>query len=360
MFRRISVEGPPRERGRQYGAQAGDLIEKSIDLYQDAFTHRTGWQWARVREAAASFLPSIAGFSVTAMAEIEGIAEGAALDPLDIVAINTRTEIMFSAAECTTVAVVSPVGQVFVGQNWDWLAGASETTVVIQARCPEARNYLTVVEAGLLAKTGMNSAGVAIVTNALVAQTAGRLASGVPYHVILRALLEQPTTSACVAVIRNTVRSASGNFMIADPAGHVANLETAPGSAENVYTHVPDDGLLAHTNHFTSPRFDGVDLLLKEMPDSPMRLSRLHTLASERARGHEFEFLQAVFADHDGYPTSVCTHVDPAARARADQWATVAGVILEPVARRAWIAAGNPCTTPYELLDCDELLSDAT
>src|SRR5690606_39251327 len=93
--------------------------------------------------------------------------------------------------ECSSFAVlpeVSANGHMLLGQNWDWLLHCFDTVVVIEADQPDGPDYTTVVEAGLLAKTGMNSAGLGVAPNALVTRD-DRGEPGIPFHVILRELL---------------------------------------------------------------------------------------------------------------------------------------------------------------------------
>ena len=100
-----------------------------------------------------------------------------------MLAINVRTEVMFAAkarqvasdarrvGECSAFAVTperSADGHTLIGQNWDWLLHAADTCVVLEVQQDEGPDFVTVVEAGLLAKTGMNSSGIGLVTNALV------------------------------------------------------------------------------------------------------------------------------------------------------------------------------------------------
>ena len=65
--------------------------------YRDVFAHYAGWDWATVRREAARFEAPIAAFRPAYLEEIRGIAEGAGLDPGDVLAINVRTEVMFAA-----------------------------------------------------------------------------------------------------------------------------------------------------------------------------------------------------------------------------------------------------------------------
>ncbi len=215
MYPRIAIAGDASERGRQYGESARERVQRSVAAYDEAFAHYARWDRRRVREEAATFRAPIAAHGQRYLDEIRGIAEGAAVDEIDILAINVRTEIMFAAEarnaenarrlppECSAFAALSgrSGGPLLIGQTWDWLAHAFDTVVVIEARQSDAPNYVTVVEAGLLAKAGMNSAGVALATNALVSD-ADAGSPGVPYHVLLRSILDAETVSEALAALQ--------------------------------------------------------------------------------------------------------------------------------------------------------------
>jgi isopenicillin-N N-acyltransferase-like protein len=91
-------------------------------------------------------------------------------------------------------------GSTLLGQNWDWLIHTRETLVVLEICRRERPSLVTVVEAGLLAKMGMNSAGLGVATNFLLTKADdGR--AGVPYHSTLRAILDCETiTDALIAL----------------------------------------------------------------------------------------------------------------------------------------------------------------
>src|SRR5579875_3082208 len=199
QFPLVRVAGTAAQRGRQYGEQARDRVRRSVSLYRDVFAHYAGWDWARVRAEAGRFEA--------------GIAEGAGLDLLDILAVNVRTEVMFAArarqatgrqlpAECSAFAVAPAPGRpgpALLGQNWDWLPQCARTVVVLDAAQDDGPGYVTVVEAGLLAKAGMNSSGLGLAANALVtAADAG--VPGLPFHVLLRAILDCENVSDALTV----------------------------------------------------------------------------------------------------------------------------------------------------------------
>jgi isopenicillin-N N-acyltransferase-like protein len=358
MIPRIRVAGTPHERGRQYGAAVRDRVHLSVQAYQRVFTHYAGWDWPAVRRAAAGFEAPIAAFRPAYLDEMRGIAEGAGLDLADVLAINVRTEVMYAAkarqaplaartwrrlpAECSAFAVVPDL----LGQNWDWLLHSAQTLVVLEVRQDDGPDFVTVVEAGLLAKAGLNAAGLGLVTNALVTD-ADTGTPGLPYHVLLRAILDCATVTEALQVLQAGPRSSSANYLIAHASGAALNVEAAPGDFTRVYPLFPDQGLLLHTNHFLSPRLHPVDVSLWAMPSSAVRLQRLRAGAQTCATLDDF---RALLADHADYPHSICSHPDPADHP-LEQGATIASVLMDLTARRVWLAAGNPCQIPYAELD---------
>ncbi len=366
----VRVEGSAVERGRQYGEQARDRVQRSVVAYRGVFAYYAGWDWQAVRREAARFEPPIAAFRPAYLDEMRGIAEGAGLDPADVLAINVRTEVMFAAkarqaahqqrgvAECSAFAVVPAPGvpgPTLTGQNWDWLPHSSQTAVVLEARQDAGPDFVTVVEAGLLAKTGMNSSGLGLTTNALVTD-ADVGAAGIPYHLMLRAILDCETVSDALAVLQAGTRSSAANYLITHRDGIAVDVEAAPGDFSRLFLLFPDDGVLLHTNHFLSPRFDAKDVSLWVMPDSPVRLQRLRAGLAVSNGLPSLDAFRMLLADHANYPSAVCCHPDPRMHPY-DQGATVVSVLMDLEARSMWVTDGNPCSVPYRHLDYREFLA---
>jgi len=363
---RVRVAGSAYERGRQYGAQARDRVHRSVQAYRHVFAYYTGWDWDTVRRTAAGFEAPIAGFRPAYLEEMRGIADGAGLDPADVLAINVRTEVMYAAkarlaplaartpqppAECSAFAVVPAPGQpgaTLIGQNWDWLLHARQTLVVLEATQDDGPDFVTVVEAGLLAKAGLNAAGLGLVTNALVTE-ADVGAPGLPYHVLLRAILDCATVTQALEVLQAGPRSSSANFLIAHASGAALDVEAAPGDFTRLYPLYPDQGALLHTNHFVSPGVAPVDVSLWAMPSSAVRLQRLRAGTGQPGR-LTLDHFRALLADHADYPHSICSHPDPADHP-LEQGATIASLLMDLDAGQAWLAAGNPCEVSYETLE---------
>ncbi|MDA8318591.1 MAG: C45 family autoproteolytic acyltransferase/hydrolase [Actinomycetota bacterium] len=367
----IRVSGGPRERGRSYGEQASDRISRSIAGYQQAFGYYAGWDWPRVRAEADRFADPIGAAYPDYLEEMRGIAEGADVDFGDILAINVRTEVMFAArardattlraappAECTSFALAptaSATGATLLGQNWDWLTHCFDTVVVLEAEQDGKPNFVTVVEAGLLAKAGLNSAGLGLCTNALVTDR-DTGAPGLPYHVLLRAILDCETTTEALVVLQHGTRSSAANYLLGHADGSTLDVEAAPGDFTTLSVLYPEQGLLVHANHFLAVPPGTVDYSLWAMPDSALRYGRARTLLQAAGQRPGREQVQRLLADHAGHPSATCCHPDPREHP-LEQGATVASVLIEPAERRLWIADGNPCTARFRRADYAQFLA---
>jgi len=366
-FPHVRVQGKPRERGRQYGEQARERIGRSIDAYRDVFQHYAGWSWSKVTREARRYEEPIAAYGATYVEELRGIAEGAGVDFEDVLAINVRTEVMFAArardaaraaGECSAFCVLpeaSADGHTLIGQNWDWQLHCYDTTVVLEVQREDGPDFVTVVEAGLLAKTGFNSSGIGLATNTLVSDAdAGKPA--VPFHVSLRAILDCETLSDALAALQRSPRSSSANYLVAHRDGIALSAEATPGDFSQLHLLFPTQGALLHTNHFVSPDFSLKDVSLWLIPDSPLRLERLRAAVAAARPGLSIGDFQQMLTDHANYPSGVCCHPDSRDHPQ-EQGATIASILMDLDTRRMWLADGPPCQAPYRELDYAEFLA---
>jgi isopenicillin-N N-acyltransferase-like protein len=363
MYPLIHVSGGPYERGHQYGTQARERVHRSIEGYADVYQHYAGWDWERSTAQAHRFLAPIREFAPAYVDELTGVADGAGVELDDILAINVRTEVMYSArvrnalapappAECSAFASVSPDGHVVAGQNWDWLPFAADTVVVLQTHRDDGPSFVTVVEAGLLAKFGVNSEGLAVMTNA-IACTEDRGDAGVPYHVLLRALFDCPTTADAVACVERADRASSANYLLTDRSGVAVDVEARPGST--MHRLMGDDrGVILHTNHFASSDFDVTDYADLVETTTRTRLKQITELVASAADPYDLRMYAAALADHANAPDSICRHPDTTLPG-PDQTMTVAAVLVDLTARRLRLADGPPCDNGFEDLDCSWL-----
>ena len=354
---RISVEGTPSARGRQYGKLAARHVHRCIAAYRDVFEHRAGLDWNAAIAHARTFVDDIERFAPAAIEEMRGIAEGASV-PFDaILVLNCRSELMFAAArskgetppgECTSFAVMpeaSSNGHMLLGQNWDWVPFAREVCVLLEVRRDALPSFTTIVEAGMLAKVGVNAAGFGLCTNTLVSErdTDSR---GVPYHVMLRSLLDAQSVDDASRVLGSAQRALSANYLVADKSGRAMNFETIAGGKAQIHATGPLNAFITHANHFLAPQFAPIDAYVSKSPHSLTRLAEMRRglQGSERS---SVKRLQEILRGHEHAPNGICSHPDPAAHPLYAR-TTVASIVMDLTAGELWFTDGPPCASAYE------------
>ena len=370
MWPVVRATGGPRERGRSYGEAARPQLHRSIELYVEVFEHYAGLSWSDVRDRAGTFVAWLDDADVQLLPEIEGIAEGAGVEAEDVLALNVRTEVMFgldtraaraAAKECTAVAAAPPRtagDRVFVAQTWDWKPAARGTCVLLAMRPHGRPGFVTLVEAGLLAKVGMNESGLGLATNALTSSR-DRGQPGVPYHAVLRRVLTSASFEEAVDVVARSERASSANYVLGDRDGRVADLEAAPGGPAMVFRI--DGPLTCHANHFTGPDRSFKDLAALDGLDSFARQESVERAIGDEGALVDAETLEAALRAHASLEPgegSVCAHGDSSLAREAD-YVTVSAVIMDLKAGEMRLTEGNPCETPFEARLLEDLLPPA-
>ncbi|MEV5498942.1 C45 family peptidase [Nonomuraea fuscirosea] len=353
----VEISGAPRERGRQYGEQARERIERALTYYAEAFAHSSGLSWEQVVERAAHWIEPSRAFAPELVEEMEGIAEGAGVGFLDVLALNARGEIIydttFSSMEpdgCTSFAMLGEVpgdGHVYAGQNWDWRDGVSDTLMVLRVVQPGRPTVIMHVEAGQVGRQGANSAGIALNANGL----GGRFDDtvGVPQTLIRRRVLDSDNLNTALEALTKSRAHIASNALVTHRDGFAIDLETTPGAVGWMY---PTDGLLVHGNHYQA--FVPPQLAATYRPgsaDSLFRVPRaeggLRTVREASGTDEVRKRIRFAMSDHLGYPESLCTHPDltqPAVK----RWATLLSSCVDLTTGDYLIAAGTPCDHEYE------------
>lgn len=341
----IEISGPPRERGRMYGRQAAARIRKGIAHYSEQLRAMQLDQPA-VRDLVARFMPRIAAFDPAYAEEIEGIAEGAGIDVDGVALLNARTEILQlgrreaeARAEATrnpdgcTGVVVMPeaaeAGRLIHAQNWDWKVECAETAVAVHIRQEHGPDILTFTEAGGLARSGLNVAGIAITANYLQCDRDYR-DLGVPLALIRRRTLEQEHLALAMHAVYATPKSAANNMIVSHCGGVAIDFECAPDETFQVH---PENGLLVHANHFVSPVALAKlrDTGIASTPDSLYRDIRVRDLLRPQLGRITRETVKTALGDDFASPWSVCRPPRKNLSSNANNLsATVAAVVMEP------------------------------
>ncbi|MFM0245243.1 C45 family autoproteolytic acyltransferase/hydolase [Paraburkholderia sediminicola] len=341
QFPFVSVSGKPYDRGVQYGRAVAERVRLSASRYGQTLRN-IGYSEASQLALIRSLEQAIGEFQPAYLEEMRGIAAGAEVSYEDIVMINARTEVLAKArvektmpadAEdedgCTGVLVLpsrSATGQLIHAQNWDWKADCVDTGIVLRVRNDDGPDFLTFVEAGGLARSGLNAAGVSITANYLESDR-DFTQLGVPLSLLRRRVLEEPVFANALRVIATTPKSCSNNIMLGMAEGFGIDFECAPDEVFPIYPG--DDQLIVHANHWMSPiaRTKLLDTGCENSPDSYYRDWRVRQLLNAAPKVDRNAVKAALF-DNFGTPYSVCR--PPRMGTRHTMTATVAMIVMHP------------------------------
>ncbi|MGB3430455.1 C45 family autoproteolytic acyltransferase/hydolase [Achromobacter sp.] len=355
-FPLIEVSGAPYERGLQHGRLAAARVRRSARIYAGAL-QQLRYSPADLRRLIANFSRAVEDFEPAYLDEMRGIAEGAGVSFEDVLMINARTEIVAQARRAQVAGVAAPAGDqctgaailparsangnFLQGQNWDNRQDCADTIIILRVLRDDGPDVLTFVEAGGLARYGMNSAGLTLNGNGM-SSSRDYQQDGVPLPLVRRKALEQEHYALALQIVTGTAKACSCNLILGTQLGLALSLECAPDETFLVY---PEDGLLVHANHWTSPVALGK---LKETgiagsPESLYRDQRVRQRLSAAGRKLGVQDLKAAFADTHATPFSVCRPGRVSAQGYAS--CTTATLIMEPatgtleVARMPWRGA---------------------
>jgi isopenicillin-N N-acyltransferase-like protein len=364
-----------REQGVLYGSLCAARIAHSRDTYARLFA-LCGVAWAQARVKAAAMQPAIVALDPALLEEMHGIAQGSGLAFEDILALNCRSEILpadflgdsaakagavFEQGECTAVGVApaaSADGKTWLAQNWDWIGTQRDALVLLRGHAwdgaARGREFLTLTEAGMLAKIGMGVGSepdqVAVGLNIIRSRHDGERPA-TPIHPLLRHLMTMPSLAAARARM-DALQSgwgfgAGSDSPAADTAGEVAAFEVSPRGWRE---WPPEDGVMTHTNHFLCDALVPIQQPTTAYLSSEMRLqtARRHTVG----RPVGFAALQALLRDEGGGAggagyLAVCRSPDPSIEPDG-RVESVAGVIMCVEDRAMWVAPGVPSTVDFE------------
>jgi isopenicillin-N N-acyltransferase-like protein len=348
MFPVIDIAGGAHERGRTHGRLARERVGRSLANYARLFAS-CGLGWDEVQRRGAAYRDVVGNLEADLLEEIEGIASGAGCEESEILALNARTELLppkflgapgTDAGECTAIAVqpgASATGGTLLAQNWDWLGVQREALIFLRL----GNRFLTLTEAGMLAKIGLNRHGFGVCLNILRSPGDGKR-PGVPVHVLLRALLACEGVQEAIALASRLSFGGSSNVLCADAAGGAASLELSP---MGVRVLGAEAGTLCHTNHFIAAGTEGWQAQLADNLSTEPRLARARAHAGARPK-QGLDDLERMLRDESEGFLSICRHPDPSLPEEA-RIETVASVVMELGRGAMHVAPDIPSRTEY-------------
>lgn len=256
-FAATSVSGGPRERGRMHGAALAPVVHDHIAKWLESLARAgCGEPRAYVREMLANteFLAAIGRFAPDLLEEVRGIAEGAGADADLVYALQLLDEEWFyrerrgasgKHEKCSSVAISTPGGPAWIGQNMDLGAYTDDSQALLaidsDAGLPGAFLFTT---AGMIGLMGVNEAGLGVCVNSL--PQLGAAPKGLPVAFMIRALLQCGSLAEAAQLVQRLPHATNQHYVLAEP-GTVRSFEASPAGATEF--HPPSADRVLHTNH---------------------------------------------------------------------------------------------------------------
>lgn len=359
----VYMSGDPLERGRQHGAALADRIKSNVELYDFRLREDAGLSQAEINDRVNLYLSTFRQADVDYVSTMEGIAEGSRQSFADIVMLNARFELLYSAwsadgvseapEECTSYGAsrqAAADGKQWIGQNWDWFPGVAGGLLAWRDGDFTALAY---TEAGIAGpKIGLNSAGIGLCVNGLGCDEDDWTIAGVPFHLRTARILNSRDYRSALAQATLGRPSCSANFMIGSRDDGVCDVETSPKGSRRLH---PESGeVLVHANHFVDPDLLGVTQIFRSWPTTTFRRAeRLHKLL-QGPGGLTRSHTQTALRDHDGDEFALCRHPNPAT-AKSRQIHTALSVLLDLDAGQLHYTEGPPCQSEYSTVSLSQV-----
>ncbi|KAL1958183.1 hypothetical protein VTO42DRAFT_5038 [Malbranchea cinnamomea] len=346
----ITCKGTPYEIGFTHGSLAKKQVAGSIDFYASYFQTSSGLEWPDVRIEAEKFVSLVRENYPRYYEEISGIADGAGVPFLDVLALNVRSEIAFGLFSlsgtpmqsdgCTSLAWKTPQDS-FISQNWDWLPAQRQNLIICRISQPgtDLPDFQMITEAGIIGKIGFNSAGVGCCLNAIRAR--GLDSSRTPIHFGLRIALESRSKAEAIFKIKEKGIAASAHLLIGDAEGAVG-LECSHIGFQELH---PDElGRICHSNHYIAQHDNVYEPVWLE--DSPARTARMRELATANVMSKaSLSTIRELYKDEKNLPGAINRK-----SIGENSLATLFNVVFNLTAKKGLVTMGRPTEPDEEIV----------
>ncbi|MGD1904368.1 MAG: C45 family autoproteolytic acyltransferase/hydrolase [Leptolyngbyaceae cyanobacterium] len=189
------------------------------------------------------------------IAEFQGFAKGWSVETAHLGAFVAGLGVFDMTGKCSAFASNTPDGVVF-GRNYDLLYKLRKTTESSLIAPQDKFAYVSQSDVFIGRCDGVNETGLAI---AMSFVNGTQIQPGITFHLIIRKVLETCRTVAdAISLIQATKVASANNFLVADAAGNMAVVESAPQRSEVRYP-AANENFLCITNQFQHPQMQAFD-----------------------------------------------------------------------------------------------------
>jgi len=209
--------------------------------------------------------------------EIRGIASSAGLDEKKALYFFTSSEILYYRRAlgldrgCTILGVKNRNGS-FVGRNYDWLPRAEKFFSMYRVKSPVRNSFAAVTDMGVVegsekrmqffnADDAVNTKGLYI---GLTFAYSDKTSNGLGFSHAIKMVAETcSTVKEALKVLGKIPLCRPESYFIADASGEMAVVEHNSRKSKVLK---PENGILAHTNHYLDRDLAEEDAVLKVNP----------------------------------------------------------------------------------------------
>jgi hypothetical protein len=366
-IRVLKLSGSPRERGRQHGEAARELIRMMDVRWRDDVSRDTSLHpddYARRLMDETGFVAAARRHAPALLEEVEGTAEGAGLDFRAAFARQLadedwwfRFELKYGAGSgehCSSLGAFGQSdGSTLVAQNMDTPSYWDGGQVLLHQVYPDGLEAFVFTAAGSLALCGLNNAGVGICCNTILQCNHSR--RGLPEQFVVRSVLEQRALNGAERFVRAVPHASPQNYIIGGRE-RVVDLEVSAGQ---VAEFRPLPNRVYHSNHpLVNDDQSQFRSLLNRLPEdlragmvsgstTLTRLQTLETLLSDKSAPLTVEKVKAVL------------RTPPVCVAKDEKRITLGCAIMELApAPRLHLSPGPPDITEFRTYEFDRLADD--
>ena len=357
QIRVIKLSGSPYQMGYAHGKRFRDEIrtftEERVRLCSSL--EWTGRQLSReaVFALAEACVAEHQAYAPELMQELQGIADATDLSLAELVINNGFTDFIdtiYSLGDITVPALAPPLvadnctafmvppgrsatGTAFFGQTWDMHASATPYVILIHGEPADAPSFFTFTVTGCVGMIGMNSAGITVGVNNLMA-TDGQI--GVTWPFVVRKILQQDDLDAALECLTGAKLAGAHNYMLMDGAGGGYEVE-----AMSTKYHVRElaDETISHTNHCLIQK--NLDVARERPPHSRNSSENRLRRADELLANDDITIddLMALTRDE----VAICTRPQPPTHVES-----CGAAIMSPSTGDFWSVWGIPADNEYE------------
>jgi isopenicillin-N N-acyltransferase-like protein len=299
-------------------------------------------------EIGKRYLDKFFDFNEAYVAEIEGIASGAGIEPWQIALLNARNEVhhylkgRLNHNECT--AVFLPESGI-LAQNWDWVHTFEKLFVIILLERPDGHKTLQMTEPGVIGKIGFNTSGVGVCLNFLPGRNND---IGIPVHLLMRSVLDSASIEEARDIILEADVASFSNLLVGDRSGAYFDFEFYKNNKTPV--NYPNQ-LPLHTNHYLNTISikapDKIDSVEKELyQDSVIRCNQAKKILAQ-SLDQNVELAKRMLGDRENGSHAICAEYKSIMGA---QIGTVCSIVMDLKKLEMHVRKGNSILNQYEVV----------